>query len=195
MRMSTVIITTVISLLSLLAGIIAARIRRRFARDIRIVFKTGQRIVVPIESDTQDYKVFRKIVKVVDDVLFGDRRVIVQHSLSDKEVKRVFVFGSPVLAETKILGIEKGRGLDKSLVLPTSHVTSAFGHFEKVAMSKHVEMRPFDKDTKIKRAPKMGLGHRMEVYSTAWRKERTSNRIRSADWMQKHSEDFPVAAG
>jgi hypothetical protein len=192
--MSTVVITTVISLLSLLASIMAARIRRRFARDIRIVFKTGQRIVVPIESDTQDYKVFQKIVKVVDDVLFGDRRVVV-HSLSDKEVKQVFVFGSPVLAETKILGVEKGHGLDKSLVLPTSHVTSASGHFEKIAMSKHVEMRPFDKDTKIKRAPKMVLGHRTDVYSTAWRKECTNNRIRSADWMQKHSEDFPVAAG
>ena len=136
--MTYIVITTIaIALLSFVASNVTAFIRRRVTGDIKLVFKTGQRVIVSITPGMLDYQIGQKIGDAVDEILFAHRR----SGAASLSAKEAFAFVSPVLPQPKILGIEKIHGVEKFLVAPASHVTIGAEHFGKAVTSKHVEMR------------------------------------------------------
>lgn len=186
---STFVMATSITLLSVLVSYLTSRYRDRFPRDVRIIFKTGQSVRVKIAAGTPDYQAAQKIGSAVDNVLFPNTREIVRPMTA----KDAFSCSLPIIAQTRMLNTEKVSSIDKLVVVvpPTKFLS-----IEKSGMSKHVEMRPLNKERKITATRSIVWGPRAESYSAASRKEHTSDRNKGGfHWMQKHGEEYPVAAG
>lgn len=74
----TISVSIIIALLSALASVLAAGVRSRFPRDIRLVFKTGQSIVMPIKSDMPEDQVALKIDETIGELLPNESRSAAQ---------------------------------------------------------------------------------------------------------------------